>query len=211
MLENENNFECYKRPDIVLTPFCYRQFVKNKVTVHIDYDKEKFTKIINEQFSLNKSILLPGYADFSKHFIVENFTTATVGSIPIDEENINLIETVYEARNEKELPVLKRFIRKEKYNKKLRPARYLDIILYARSHILNKEKENRNETSENDYDYLYGIISIIPKDTLDEIPMDPITHIRNSLGKEYGGSGVKLDIEKYLESVKYWSSHVLLK
>ena len=30
-----------------------------------------------------------------------------------------------------------------------------------------------------------------------ELPMQPITAMRNSLGKEYGGSGVPLDFEKY--------------
>ena len=36
--------------------------------------------------------------------------------------------------------------------------------------------------------------------------MDPITIMRNALGKEEGGSGVKLEREKYMDSVKYWSN-----
>jgi len=34
--------------------------------------------------------------------------------------------------------------------------------------------------------------------------MDPITMMRNALGKEEGGSGVPLDKTKYMESVKFW-------
>lgn len=41
--------------------------------------------------------------------------------------------------------------------------------------------------------------------------MDPITMMRNALGKEEGGSGVPLSRDKYMESVKYWSSHALVK
>ncbi len=44
-----------------------------------------------------------------------------------------------------------------------------------------------------------------------EIPMDPITMMRNALGKEYGGSGVPLVEEKYKESVKFWENHALVK
>jgi hypothetical protein len=41
-------------------------------------------------------------------------------------------------------------------------------------------------------DYDFGIVSIKPQDELHETPMDPITMMRNALGKEEGGSGVKL-------------------
>ena len=40
--------------------------------------------------------------------------------------------------------------------------------------------------------------------------MDPITMMRNALGKEEGGSGVPLDREKYMESVKFWSEHATI-
>ena len=41
--------------------------------------------------------------------------------------------------------------------------------------------------------------------------MDPITMMRNALGKEQGGSGVLLDREKYLQSVKYWELNAIVK
>ena len=46
-------------------------------------------------------------------------------------------------------------------------------------------------------EYDYGIISVKAQDEPRELPMQPITAMRNSLGKEYGGSGVPLDFEKY--------------
>ena len=48
------------------------------------------------------------------------------------------------------------------------------------------------------------------QDEPDEIPMQPITCMRNALGREEGGSGVPLVREKYLESVKYWEEHALV-
>ncbi len=62
-----------------------------------------------------------------------------------------------------------------------------------------------------DIDYDYGIISVKPQDVDYEIPMDPITMLRNALGKEHGGSGVPLEREKYLKSVEFWSRHAAVK
>jgi len=60
-------------------------------------------------------------------------------------------------------------------------------------------------------DYHYGIISIKPQDIDTELPMDPITMLRNALGTEFGGSGIPLDKEKYLESVRYWENNVAIE
>ena len=40
--------------------------------------------------------------------------------------------------------------------------------------------------------------------------MTPITMMRNALGKEEGGSGVPLEREKYMESVKHWQTHAVI-
>lgn len=70
-------------------------------------------------------------------------------------------------------------------------ATYLDIILYSREQIIEENKAMGMEHTNGDYEY--GIISIKPQMLNDEIVMDPITMMRNALGKEEGGSGVKLD------------------
>ena len=41
--------------------------------------------------------------------------------------------------------------------------------------------------------------------------MDPITIMRNALGKEEGGSGVPLDKDKYLQSVKFWEKNAVIR
>jgi len=41
----------------------------------------------------------------------------------------------------------------------------------------------------------------------EEMPMAPITMMRNALGVAEGGSGVPLDPEAYRRSVAFWSAH----
>lgn len=214
---------------IILDKFCLRQFVKSvSSSSFIDFDSKEFEKIVNEKYiqSLNvmkekninikdfdnNPILKSGYASFCKHIFIENFVkNLTPSAIEITTENESLIKTAYEARTEKELPVLRRFIQKTDLKTELKNAKYLDIILYSKEQI-SKENEAMNEKDENkDIDYDFGIISIKPQDVDYEQPMDPITMMRNALGKEEGGSGIPLDREKYLQSVSFWEKHVILK
>lgn len=39
----------------------------------------------------------------------------------------------------------------------------------------------------------------------------PITIMRNALGREEGGSGVPLDKQKYAEAVEYWEKHAIIQ
>ena len=57
----------------------------------------------------------------------------------------------------------------------------------------------------------WGIISVKSQDVDYEVPMQPITMMRNALGKEEGGSGVPLVREKYMESVDFWKDHAPVK
>ena len=41
--------------------------------------------------------------------------------------------------------------------------------------------------------------------------MQPITMMRNALGKGQGGSGVELERAKYDESVEFWSKYAPIK
>lgn len=57
----------------------------------------------------------------------------------------------------------------------------------------------------------WGIISIKSQHTDHELPMSPITMMRNCLGKEHGGSGVPLDRAEYMKSVEFWSKYAAIK
>lgn len=67
---------------------------------------------------------------------------------------------------------------------------------------MGKEKDDENAP--------WGIVSIKAQDVDYELPMNPMTVMRNSLGKEHGGSGVPLDRDAYTESVNYWKDNVVI-
>lgn len=68
-----------------------------------------------------------------------------------------------------------------------------------------------NRTDEHsDIDYEWGIISIKCQDHEGEIPMEPITMMRNALGKDEGGSGVKLDRSKYQNSCDFYQKNAVI-
>jgi hypothetical protein len=196
---------------IVLDPFCYRQFDKTKTNLFINYDKNEFAERINKFYIENTKLLQDGYAPFCKHLFVENFTDMTPGYVEINDETYNLIDTCYEARTEKELPVLRRYIPLSEIQKNLKTAKYLDIILYSKEQIQIENAAMGNQDPNQVVDYDYGIISVKPQNENYELPMDPITMMRNALGIEHGGSGVAIDKNKYTKSVDFWSYHVLLK
>lgn len=125
----------------------------------------------------------------------------------ITDENRHLIESAYEARKENELAVLIQYVDRQKV---IPPqATFLDIILYSREQII---KENEAMGSQPpDTTAPWGIISVKGQLSAHELPMQPITMMRNALGKEYGGSGVPLDAVKYKESVDFWTKHVAIK
>ena len=56
----------------------------------------------------------------------------------------------------------------------------------------------------------WGIVSIKAQSVDYELPMNPITQMRNALGKDQGGSGIPLEREAYMESVNYWKDNVVV-
>ena len=60
-------------------------------------------------------------------------------------------------------------------------------------------------------EWQWGIVSIKPQTVSHEVPMLPITMMRNALGVEEGGSGVKLDRDKYRQSVDFWTAHAAVQ
>ncbi|EGD74534.1 flagellar associated protein [Salpingoeca rosetta] len=189
-----------------LDDFALRQFNDDSYTgTRLKGSPEEFAKKVNE-LCTSEEDLKPGYAPFCKHVFVPNFVGALCPVIAITPEVEPLIVTAYKARTEKELPVLTRWVPAEKYEAK--PAKMLDVILYSREQVIEERKAMGIEGDVPDCPW--GIISVKAQDESYETPMQPITMLRNALGKEEGGSGVPLDREKYLESVAYWSKHVPL-
>ena len=119
-----------------------------------------------------------------------------------------MLKTAYDARKPEELPVLIRYFPAESVPEPP-VSKYLDIILYSREQIQKEAAAMGREDEPTTVPW--GIISVKAQDVNYELPMNPITMMRNALGREEGGSGVAIDREAYAASVAFWSKHATLK
>lgn len=201
---------------VVVDPFCFRQFRESTASTDysgtvFDISIEEFETIVNRQY--NPSQLHDGYAPFCKHIFLSNDFAPNVrlNVLPITPENEHLLRTRYHARNEKELPVLERFFPKASVDDALPVATVLDVILYSREQIqLENAAQGTVEKDSTSVTAPWGVVSIKAQDRVGELPMNPITSMRNALGKEEGGSGVPLDRSQYMEAVDYWKNHAVV-
>ena len=193
----------------VLDSFVLRQFDDPTYTgTRIEYDKAACEAKINDMYESGQHPLVDGYAPFCKHLFVPNFVGARLNYLEITPENESLLRSGYEARTEQELGVLVRW-----FPAATAPeppvAAFLDVILYSREQIRKEAaamgREDDGETSP------WGIISLKAQGVDYELPMQPITMMRNALGKEEGGSGVGLDRDKYQQSVDFWTKYASIK
>jgi hypothetical protein len=179
------------RPRIVLTEFARPRLFPaepRRNTIQ-DITAEAFERYLNQHQPLK---VLPGYAPFCTLYVYRNWTSTRCLTVPITEENRHLLRCAYEARNSHELPVLVRWF------EGVEPpvANYLIPILYSREQLAK-------EGSPIDADW--GVVGCLYTSEPEEIPMAPITMMRNALGVQEGGSGVPLDRAAYLRSVEFWS------
>ena len=77
-------------------------------------------------------------------------------------------------------------------------ANYLLPILYSRAQL---QKEGTKIQAD------WGVVGCLYTMEAEEIPMAPITMLRNALGVDEGGSGVALDRAAYARSVAFWNRH----
>ena len=191
-----------------LDRFARRQFNNPGYTgTQVNYDEAEFEKKVNELWESGTVALVDGYAPFCKHLFIENFCNVECGYAKIVPENKHLIESCYDARKEGELAVLIQYFDRQQVPPP--QATHLDIILYSLEQIIQENKE-MGETPP-DTDSPWGIISVKGQLCDYELPMQPITMMRNALGRSEGGSGVPLDRQKYIESVSFWESHCSIK
>ncbi|KAE9010310.1 hypothetical protein PF005_g12350 [Phytophthora fragariae] len=199
-----------ERGDIVLDGFAKRQFDdKTYSGTKLDFDKLEFVRKINEIYEASDKQLVDGYAPFCKHLFVPNFTGARLNMVAITQANAHMLMSDYEARTEYELPVLSRWFPSHSVTPKV--AEYLDIILYSRDQIIKENEAVDIPADPSHGDAPWGIVSIKAQDVDHELPMKPITMMRNAVGKEQGGSGVPIDRDEYMKAVDYWRNHAVIK
>ena len=178
---------------IVLTDFAKRRLFPRdgRRTAILDCSAEQFERHLNEQAP---AAVLDGYAPFCKLHAHRNWTSTRCSVLAIDDGNRHLLRSAYEARSRDELPVLVRWF------EGIEPpvAAYLLPILYSRDQLAK-------EGTPIDADW--GVVGCLYTMAPEEMPMAPITMMRNALGTQEGGSGVPLDRDAYRRSVAFWSAH----
>ena len=201
-----------------LDPFAERQWEPRGAqgAAIVSVSKADFLSEVNAIHARGDAPLRDGYAPFCKHVFVPNFCGLRTNAVALTDDVAKVVKTGYHRRTERELPVLSRWVEACDLPGGEAPvAEVLDVILYSREQII-AERMAREGLDEQTVraeipDAPYGVISIKAQDAWEEIPMQPITMMRNALGKEEGGSGVPLERAKYEESVAYWSSHVIIQ
>lgn len=216
---------------LALDAFCARQFDDPAYAgTRLAGDKGDFEARINREYQKRLeaadgdagAVLQAGYAPFCKHLFVRNFLpSATLTTLAITPDNEPLLRTKYAARTASELPVLTRYFPAASVGAGA-AADWLDIILYSREQII-KERAARpgdepgGEGGEGGEaaiaasmgDAPWRIISVKAQEVDTELPMQPITVMRNALIGE-GGSGVAIEREAYEVSVAYWRDRAVI-
>ncbi|KAL6753432.1 flagellar associated protein [Haematococcus lacustris] len=173
-------------------------------------DKVDFVRAVHDHFKQSGSTLTDGYAPFCKHIFVPNFVGAKLGALRITDANRHLLRSGYTRRRPEELPVLSRWFRAA--DVEVPEAKFLDIILYSREQLLKEYAAMPTAKGEAQElpDVPWGIISVKAQDEAHETPMQPITMMRNALGREEGGSGVALDKQAYNKAAAWWEDHATI-
>lgn len=201
-------------PAVAMEAFAARNFVekgqKPSGKAFIEFDTVQFAVIVNVfyegRLAAGEDPLKPGYAPFCKHLFVPNFVPGLQDTVlQITDANAALLKSEYAARTEKELPVLGRWFPKDAVRENIVEARFLDVILYSREQIIEENKAMGEP--DDGVRAPWGIVSVKPQSIDTEIPMEPITMMRNALGVELGGSGVPMVREEYAKSVEFWNRH----
>ncbi|MBO9715454.1 MAG: DUF3228 family protein [Pseudoxanthomonas sp.] len=178
---------------IFLTPFARTRLFPRQPRGNTiqDCTPGQFERHLNEHAPL---AVVDGYAPFCKLHVHRNWTSTRCLTVPVDDTNRHLLRSAYEARSREELPVLVRWF------EGVQPpvAAYLVVILYSREQLAK-------EGAPIDADW--GVVGCLYTMQPEEIPMAPVTMMRNALGVEEGGSGVPLDRQAYRRSVEFWESN----
>lgn len=180
---------------IVLTEFArtrlFPQSAARRRAAIRDISAGDFERYLNEH---EPEQVLDGYAPFCKLRVHRNWTETRCATVPITDENRHLLRSGYEARNERELPVLMRWF------EGVEPpvANYLIPILYSRAQLAKEGSPIEAD---------WGVVGCLYTMAPEETPLAPITLMRNALGVEEGGSSVPLDRAAYRKSAEFWSRH----
>ena len=176
---------------------------QNIATIALNFSYESSSE--EERENMKYVSIQPGYADFVREVIIvgdviSEFRTPIAR---ITNENFFFLKTKYETRSgdERDIPHLVRYFPRDSVE--TLPAKAVRLILYSREQLV----EEKSSFTGSDWD----LISVNAEPYEESVPMVPFTLIRNALGSEFGGSGVKLCREDYAKSVSFWERHAMVE
>ncbi|GAA0716939.1 DUF3228 family protein [Dokdonella soli] len=178
---------------IALTPFARTRLFPGEPRCNTirDCTPEDFERRLNDEAPTR---VIDGYAPFCKLHVHRNWTSTRCLTVPITDANRHLLRSAYEARSKEELLVLARWFE----GAEPPVANWLVVILYSREQLVKEGAPIQAD---------WGVVGCLYTAEPEEIPMAPITMMRNALGVEEGGSGVALDREAYRRSVEFWEQN----
>jgi hypothetical protein len=148
--------------------------------------------------------------EFCKYLIIPNSFQIKTNVIPITMDIYPFIRHGYVARNEKELPVLTRWVELPmEFDIPL--CQNLICVLYTAEQLLKEHIAMGGKEEDFDMTYQYRVVSILTSNNDIADPMLPITMMRNWLGEKFGGNGMDIDENKYKKSVEFWSKNIIIK
>lgn len=178
---------------IQLTPFARTRLFPRTPRANTiqDCTPEQFERHLNAHAPLK---VLEGYAPFCRLHVYRNWTSTRCLTVPITDDNRHLLRSAYEARTREELPVLVRWF------EGVEPpvADYLVVILYSAEQMAKEGAPIQAD---------WGVVGCLYTAEPEEVPMAPITMMRNALGVEEGGSGVAIDRDAYARAVEFWENN----
>lgn len=156
-----------------LDGFARRQWQKEYTggTSMVGVDENVLLAKLEEALKKDASALKNGYAPFCKHvFIVNEWQGICASAVAITDANQSMLKSGYEARSERELPVLCRWF------EGMPPgtsdtAKYLDVILYSREQIVKEKAAMDDDGDDPPEGVPWGVISIKAQDESYETPM----------------------------------------
>lgn len=197
---------------VVITDFGKRHFDPKfggtKITDCTPGDFEKELNHCIETSDKKLVKILDGYAPFCKLVVIENFTNARIGTMPISVSNYQYLRHGYSSRTPAELPVLSRWF---ELPVPVPLADYLIVVVYSKNQLVKEHSAGPSALEPLYINGDWGVVAILGQTHPGEEPMQPITMMRNALGAKEGGSGVALDSEKYRQSVEFWMCNAIIK
>lgn len=200
-----------------IEPVDFEQHLNGFKNLYFDKPEDR---MIDKETGHVRVNILDGYAPFCKLLVMANITDCKTGTLPKTIENAIYIREGYSSRTEEELPVHSVWLDLPVPAPR---AKYTVSILYSKAQIDKEAMATYNKKIKKggvdsiglekpeSFDADWGVVAILGQMTPKEEPMKPITMMRNALGVEEGGSGVPIDREAYMKSVKFWSENLTVK